>query len=143
MTLAVLPLHNDSRPSSRYVRPKQSAIPLYGVARRPCLIYRHALSARRDTRHRLVTYHLILVLDEELDSLDRRSRSLCDSLWEGRSATNYEIQALLRTAETPPIMKSTTQICQVSKPHSSQKHRATLRQHCARRDTDWRSPWES
>ena len=38
MTLAVLPRHNETRPSSRYVRAKQSVMPLYGDARRPCLI---------------------------------------------------------------------------------------------------------
>lgn len=54
------------------------------------------------------TNHLILVLDQELDTLNGGGAGLGDSLWKSCEwKEEVELLRAMRTAETPPIRKST------------------------------------
>ena len=107
MTLAVLPLQREIRPSSLYVRAKASPIPLYGVASRPCLICEWRISESQSQAVKGNTNHLVLVLHQQLNALYWCSTSLRYSLQDVGWVSNWEWFEERRTAETPPIMKST------------------------------------
>ena len=61
-------------------------------------------------------YHLVLVLHQELDTLNGSSGGLRNSLYRKSHVRRHESaeNCPLLTAETPPIMKSTVYGCQVS-----------------------------
>ena len=62
-----------------------------------------------------LTDHLILVLNEELDTLNGSSGRFGDGLNIGKYRQRFHLSlGRILTAETPPIMKSTEQTCQVS-----------------------------
>ena len=60
-------------------------------------------------------HHLILVLYQQLDTLNWRSTSFGDGLEKVLSTTCIRTKVLVLTAETPPIMKSTVQRLRYSK----------------------------